>query len=48
MHFFAVVKHPFVYLMYQSEIDVQVEGVEPGEKVILNPTDIIQSGTLVK
>lgn len=32
----------------QSETDVEVEGVEPGDKVILNPTDIIQSGTLVK
>jgi HlyD family secretion protein len=32
----------------QSETDVEIEGVEPGDKVILNPTDIIQSGTLVK
>ncbi|MBU5592915.1 HlyD family efflux transporter periplasmic adaptor subunit [Clostridium sp. MSJ-4] len=38
-----------VSLGLQSDIDVEiVEGVNEGEKVILNPTGIIQDGTLVE
>ncbi|MNO67423.1 putative efflux system component YknX [compost metagenome] len=32
----------------QSDTEVQVEGVTTGAKVILNPTDTIKDGTLVK
>ncbi|SHJ29044.1 HlyD family secretion protein [Clostridium cavendishii DSM 21758] len=32
----------------RSETEVQVEGVNEGSRVILNPTDVIQNGTLVK